>query len=78
MKVKSVQYKEDASSIFVVTLTPNWIEKLFGVKEKQEEYKAKGYTFMCGGGEVYFNKKFDDLPNGHKIGVAIDKFRMKW
>lgn len=78
MKIKEIKEKENCYSIYVVTLTPNWFEKLFGVKEKENEYKDTGATYMFGGGRAYIKKNGDDLGNGHWISEAIDKWRRRW
>lgn len=44
------------------------MEKLFGVEEKQKEYKDSGWTYTIGGGAVYINKDGDRLAIGN-IGL---------
>jgi hypothetical protein len=78
MKIKEIKRKEDNFSIYVVTFKPNWLEKLFGVEEKQKEYKDSGRTYTIGGGAVYINKDGDRLGNGNSISDAIDKWRRSW
>lgn len=78
MKIKEIKRKENSYWIYEVTFTPNWLEKLFGVKEKTKEYKDKNATYTFGGGNVYMDKECNELGNGNWIGEAIDKFRRKW
>ena len=56
MKIKEIKEKEGDYSIYVVTFKPNWIEKLFGVEEKQKEYKDTRSNYVFGGGSVYIDK----------------------
>jgi len=75
MKVSNIKREEEYSNIYVVTLVPNWFEKLFGVKEKTKRYKDTGSIYRFGGGNVYINEKGEKLGNGSKIGNVIDKWR---
>ena len=78
MNVTEVKQKENTFHVYVVTLKPNWLEKLFGYKEKREEYKDTGSTYTFGGGHVYMGKDGDRLDNCNLIGEAIDRWRRKW
>lgn len=78
MKIKEIKRNNDNPSIYIVTFKPNWLEKLFGVKEKQKEYKDTGLTYIFGGGTQYINKKGDVLGNEHSISNAIDKWKRRW
>lgn len=78
MKIKEIKEKEGSISIYVVTFKPNWLEKLFGVEEKQREYKETGENYMFGGGNVYMDKNCKVLRNGHPISKAIDKWQKRW
>ena len=75
MNIKEIKQKEGSYSTYQVTFTPNWLEKLFGLKEETKEYKDTDATYLSGGGSVYIDKKGDKLNNGNWIGKAIDKFR---
>lgn len=77
MKITKIERQED-TNIFHVTFSPNWIERIFNVKQKVKKYKDTGSEFTFGGGSVYINENLDQLPNGSHIGNAIDKSRMKW
>ncbi len=78
MKIKEVKEKEGRYSIYVVTFKPNWLEKLFGVEEKQKEYKDTGSVYTFGGGREYIDKDGYSLGNGHSISTAIDRWRSRW
>ena len=78
MKIKEVKEKEGSYYIYVVTFKPNWLEKLFGVEEKQKEYKDAGSTYLFGGQREYINKDGDSLGNMSSISKAIDKWRRRW
>ena len=81
MKIKEIKEKEDSLSfnnIYVVTLTPNWFEKLFGVKEKVCEFKDTGAIYTFGGGHEYIKKNGESLGNRHWISEAIDIWRRRW
>ena len=78
MKIKEISRSTDNYGVFIVTFTPNWLEKLIGIKEKQEQYKDTGAAYTFGGGHVYIDKGCNELGNGHPIASAIDKFRNKW
>lgn len=59
MKIGNIEKKD---GIYFVTKTPNFIQRLFGVKEKVERYRYEGEVFY------YFNdlKVFYD-SNGKKV-----------
>ena len=78
MKIKEIKRKENSYFIYGVTFTPNWLERLFGVKEKTKEYKDDDATYTFGGGTVYVNKDGKRLGNGNWVGEAIDKLRRSW
>ena len=76
MKIKEIKRK--SNGIFVVTFTPYWFEKLFGVEEKTKEYKDSGYRYTIDNNPVYIDKSGKKLGNGNWIGKAIDNFRRGW
>jgi len=76
MKITSI--KLISKDIYSVDLEASWFEKLFNIKSCTEQYKATGNTFTSGGGYVYLNKEGNYLKSYNKIGIAIDKFRLKW
>lgn len=77
MKIKEIRRK-DLTNIYEVDFTPNWFEKLFGIKDTTKSYKDTGGSYMFGGGSVYMNSDCEQLGNSSDIGRAIDKFRNKW
>ena len=78
MKIKEIKRKENAYRIYEITFTPNWLEKLFGIKEKTKEYADSGQIYTFGGGRVYVDKSGNRLSNGSRISEAIDRFRRSW
>lgn len=78
MKIKKIEAKPSLSGVYEVTLTPNWFEKLFGIKEKVIQVKNTGATYTFGGGTVYVDREGNRLDNGHWIAKAVDKHRRKW
>lgn len=66
---------EKIENVFHVTLTPNWLQLLFGMKQEVRKFKDAGRTFTFGGGTVYYNSAGEALENGDWIGEAIDKWR---
>lgn len=72
MKVTKI---EQDGRIYKVTLTPNLIERLFGIKTKIKEVKETWSTYSFGGGNVYVDNKGRKLGNGNWIGEAIDNHK---
>jgi len=75
MKITKIE-KEKIT--FTVTLTPNWLEKIFGYKEKTKHFKKTWSIFTFGGGNVYINEKGEKLNNGDYIGVNLDNWLRKF
>lgn len=67
--------KIERNNNFHVTFSPNWIERLFGVKEKVVEYKDSGRVYVFGGGTKYIGEDGDITGNGSYIGESIDVWR---
>lgn len=78
MKITNIKSKENSYCVYEVTFKPNWLERLFGVKEHTKEYKQTSSDYTFGGGAVYLDKDGDKLGNGNWVGEAIDKFRRQW
>jgi hypothetical protein len=79
MKVKTIEQDKENRNVYIVTLTPNWLERLFGKKEEEEKYKKiTGETYLFGGGNIYRGQDGRDLRNGNYIGDAIDMYIKKW
>lgn len=78
MKIKKIEETNSLVNTYAVTFEPNWLEKLFGVKEKRVEYKDNNSSYAYGGQRVYVDKEGNKLPNGSSIGLAIDKWRRRW
>jgi len=76
MKIEKIIQEED---IFIVTYKPNVLEKLFGVKEKFEKYKATNMSYVNGkDAKVYINQKGEILHFHHKMNKILDNFRRKF
>lgn len=78
MKVKSVEQDKINLDVYTVTLRPNWLEKLFGVKEVQRKYRDNKTEYLFGDGCVYTDQTGNYLGNHNYIGEAIDKWRRRW
>ena len=66
---------EQDGRIYKVTLTPNLIQRLLGMKTKIKEVKEIFGTYVFGDGNVYVDKKGRKLGNGNWIGEAIDNHK---
>lgn len=75
MKITKI---EEVGGLYHVTLKPNWLEKLFGVKEKTWTFKDNYSTYRFGGGSVYIRSDGEKTGNGSYIGESIDKWRRKF
>jgi len=78
MKITNIKTSEDKYNVYFVTFEPNWLERLFGVKPREERFKDTGSTYTFGGGHVYYDIEGYQLDNGSYIGKTIDAFRRKW
>lgn len=76
MRISNIEEKEN--KVFAVTFSPNWIERIFGKKEKVEEFKDSGRRYSLGGGGVYLRKNGEELGNLSKIGQKIDNYKRRW
>lgn len=78
MKVKEIKKDSKKTNVFLVTLEPNYVEKLLGIKEVTKKYKKTGATYTFGSGNVYIRQDGSSLGNNHYIGDAIDNWLNKW
>ena len=62
MKITKIENEGD---IYSVTRMPNFIERLFGVKERIDKYKSTGGTYALGGGRTYIDQK------GRELGISL-------
>jgi len=72
MKIKEIKLKEGSWVIYQVTFIPNWLEKLFGVKEKTKEYFQSSNTWVFGdvhGSYKGLNQVFDKAEPGEVQAV---------
>lgn len=75
MKVTNIEQK---GWVYYVTLTPNRIERCFGVKQTTEEFKGTDSYYTSGGGNIYVDKNGEQTGNGDYIAEEIDKWRRKF
>ena len=76
MKIKDI--KKLKNSVYEVTFAPNWIERLFGLKEVSKQYRQSDSYYSFGGGNVYVKPNGKELGNHNWIGESIDQFKRKW
>jgi hypothetical protein len=69
MRISKIEHN---GKVHTVTLTPNFIEKIFGLKESVQKFKETGYVFTFGNGNIYVRENGEKLCNGHWIGEALD------
>lgn len=75
MKIIKIEEKKRCNFVYVVTIQPNWLEKLVGKKEQQCEYADTGNNYGISGLRIYADKEGNLLENYNQIAVAIDKMR---
>jgi hypothetical protein len=79
MEITKIEKEEGRySGTYLVTLTPNLIERFFGIKERVEKYKDTDSTYLSGGGNIYVNQEGYKTRNGSYIGESIDRWRRKF
>jgi hypothetical protein len=77
-KMKVVSVKKIDKNIYDVTLKPNWIEILIGLKEKTIQYRETDEYYKLTRGAVYVDRKGKELGVFNRIGIAIDEFKRSW
>lgn len=76
MKIKSITGEDP---FFIVTLTPEWIEIIFGVKERELKIKDINKFFSLGGISHYVTSDGKNLRDDYGwIAEAIDNHRRKF
>ncbi len=76
MEIESIK-KENY--YYIVSLTPNLIERLFNVKPRIEKYKYTGSDYLLWGENgIYVNEKGEKTGNMSKIACKLDVFRFKF
>jgi len=78
MKIKEIKKVEGTRLVYEITFRPNWIEKIFGVKEKVKKFKDTGKTYALGGQSVYIDESGDELGNYSYISESIDRWKRRW
>lgn len=76
MKIQKI---EKVNGIYLVTFEPNFIERIFGVKQKVEKYKHSGYRFTLFPSLISFCHSSGKLLNwDDKILDALNNFERKF
>jgi hypothetical protein len=76
--MKVITIKKVGKKIYEVTLEPNWIELLIGLKGKTVQYMETDQYYKFTQGGVYVDRKGKELGVFSKIGGAIDEFKRSW
>ena len=77
MKIKEIKRSERDRNHYIVIYKPNFIERLFDVKEKQMVYKDTGAKYKYGNQTVYIGENGKCLENGSHIAEMIDIYKRK-
>jgi hypothetical protein len=81
MNVKIDKIERDGF-VYTVTLTPNFIERIFNVKPRVEQFKRTHNTYEYGGGNIYVDKNGRKLGNqmgyGHEMRESLDRWNNKF
>lgn len=75
MKVTNIKYIDGT---YIVNISPNWIERLFGLKDKITMLRGTLKQYTYSGQSVFRYQDGTETPNGCHIAQAIDKFNRKW
>jgi len=78
MRIVKINKVKNEYNIFEVTLTPSWIERLFGKKEQTIKVKSTDERYVFGGGNVYIYQNGEELGNHNYIGEDIDQYLKRW
>lgn len=76
MKVTNVKRSESFN--WIVTIKYNWLERLFGNRDGDYEFKQTSSYYTFSGQNIYTTKDGTETPNHSQIAEAIDKFKRKW
>jgi len=76
MKIKEI--KQQDGNVFIITLKPNFIERLFGFTQKEIRIKNTYDTYYYGGGFVYIREDGHKLGNDNWIGRALDNYQRRF
>lgn len=77
MKITNIIRERPDNEVFIVTFEPGFFGRLFGLSKKVKKYMDTGRMFEFGGGTVYCDEDDYKLPNEHRVGEAIDRWRRK-
>lgn len=76
MKISKIEKKE---GIYFVTKTPNFIQKLFCIKQKIERYKTNGEVFLNFDHiKVFYKSNGEILRWNNKICKILNNFDRKF
>jgi len=75
--MKIIDIEEQGYSYYIITLKPNWLERLFGLKQKTIKLKDTGSRYTFGNGRVYMDEDGNQTGNGSYFGETIDNWRRK-
>ena len=75
--MKITKVTQISKLVFEVEFTPNWFEKLIGMKVEKKEYKEYG-TYKWSGGIAYADRTGELADQFGEIGKTIDNFRRSW
>lgn len=75
MKVTKIETEE---GVYKVTLSPNFIERIFFVKQRTVLVKPTGRTYSISGGKVYVDHEGDILGSFSYIGNEIDRWERRF
>jgi len=66
------------TGIYLVTLRPNFIERLFGYKQEVVRIKPTTNIYSFGEDRVYLEENGKELSNDNYIVKAIDNYKRKF
>ena len=76
MKITNIEQEEN---IWIVTKTPNTLQRIFGVKETKSRYKDTGSKYhYFPTVRVYLNQGGEILGGTHKITSVLENWRRKF
>lgn len=73
MKISSVTMGGDRK--YIVSFTPNFLERLLGFKHKQKAFYMTDRYYTASGVTVYIDESGKKLPYNSRITDRIDRFR---
>lgn len=74
MKIIRITFNND---VYTVTFKPNFIQRIFGYKEKDIQYKQFG-VYNLGHNGIYVTRDGNIAKNFSKVQEIIDKYQRQW